>query len=166
VRDLGRWFDPGWWRQLGYSYPEHLVVFGGLLAVGLAVGGYVSVSALGSEGSADRSALISTISKEGGGAAEGVGAEQVVRTGVETRPLSDTGGERLIRTRPVTVSHVVTRTRTVTVVQSRTLNQTHTVVRTKPSRSRTVTVTVAGPTHTVTATVTVTTTCKRHCEGG
>jgi hypothetical protein len=47
---LRRWADPAWWRYVRYTYPERLIVCGGLVAVALAFGGFVTVSALGSGG--------------------------------------------------------------------------------------------------------------------
>jgi hypothetical protein len=191
---MRRWFDPGWWGHVRYYYPERLLVAGSLVALALAVGGYLSVSALGR--SANGAGLLTTT--RGGR----VRVLHVVRTlaQVETRTLP--GGtlvttQRSVRYKPiyrrrvvlrngkpvtvekrvgrraVTVSHVVTHAHTTTVVQSRTqtVSQTQTVTHTEtgPTRTVTLSVTVTGPgvTVTVPTTVTVTTTCRRHhCSSG
>lgn len=179
---LRRWFDPGWWSYVRYNYPERLLVVGGLLAVALAVAGYLSVSALGNRGISGSGNGLLTTTVQGR-----VRTLQVVRTSarLETRTLpGGTRVKRLVRYEPiyrrrvvfrhgksvtvkevigrkaVTVSHVVTQARTVVQSRTQTLDQTRTVVRTQtgPSRTVTVSVTVTGPGATVTETVPVTTT--------
>ena len=166
MRDLGRGFDLDWWRDVRYDHPERLLVGGALLAAGLAVAGFLSVSTLGGGGSANQSGFLTTSLNDR------VHTLRVVRTSTrfEMRPPSSTARPRRLRT----VRHVITEAHTITIAASpaRTLGQTHTVVqtrtvvRTKANPALTVTVTVAAPPDTVTETVTVTTTCKRHCGGG
>lgn len=173
-----RWFDPGWWGHLRYHYPERLLVAGGLLAVVLAVAGYLSVSAFGNRLASGTGLLTTTHNGR-------VRVLHVVRTVAQLQTRTLPGGTRvevhrsvrykpvyrrkvvLLNGKPVTVTKQVgsaTHVRTTTVVQNRT--QTVTRTETGPSRTVTVSVTVTGPgvtvTETVPTTVTVTTTCGRH----
>ena len=181
-----------WWSDSRYYYPERLLVFGGLLAILLAVAGYLTVSAIGNDSPGSGVGLLTTTEKGR------VQTLQVVRTLAQLTTRTLPGGvkvQRSVRYKPiyrrhvvfvngkavtvkklvgrkaVTVSHVVTNARTSTVVQSRTQTVNQTVVRTQTSPSQTITasVTVTAPgttlTETVPTTVTVTTSCKHDCGG-
>ena len=188
LRRRPRWLELAWWTHLRHDYPDRLAVFAALAALGLAVGGYLSVAALGNGGSpvagppAAKAAPASSRSASAGSAAD-------PRTVYRRRVVVRNG-----QGQTETVSRLIADPRTTTVVQPQTVvngetapartvirSETapaRTVVRSETAPARTViqnqtapaqtvtrtetaparTVTVTGPGTTVTRTVVVTTT--------